>query len=301
MARPWMPLYIADYRADTGHLTAAEHGAYLLLIMHYWVSGRLPDDDRMLARIACMTPAEWRKARPVVASFFDEGWRHKRIDRELTRVNETSSKYAERAKKAASKRWSKHADHDASSMLGAPEPQPHPEEEDGGGGDAQAREPNRPAGEQAPPPASLITPEAHVLADELATIAGVGAGPDTPPGWCGAAYRVQTWLSKGWSRDAILIGARAAMARKRDGPPFSVAFFEAPIAREIAAQAKPLPTVVDLPGATIHAGPSPGPQADRSVVSAARRLVDRLAELDRPADGGQPRPAVAGLLPPGRR
>lgn len=92
MNRPWMPLYIADYRADTAHLSASQHGAYLLLIMHYWQTGGLPTDDAPLARIACLTPTEWRKTRAVIASFFTTDWRHKRIDTELAKAADISSK-----------------------------------------------------------------------------------------------------------------------------------------------------------------------------------------------------------------
>jgi uncharacterized protein YdaU (DUF1376 family) len=86
MSLPWMPLYIPDYLADTAHLCPQEHGAYLLLIMHYWMNGGLPDDDRQLARIARMNAGEWRRVRPVVATFFRDGWRHARIEDELRRV-----------------------------------------------------------------------------------------------------------------------------------------------------------------------------------------------------------------------
>jgi uncharacterized protein YdaU (DUF1376 family) len=98
MSRPWMPLYVADYLRDTRRLTAAEHGAYLLLIMEYWTAGELPDDDRQLSRIACMTPAEWRRARPNVQGFFQDGWTHKRINAELARSAEISSKRSASAK-----------------------------------------------------------------------------------------------------------------------------------------------------------------------------------------------------------
>ena len=73
MSRPWMPFYTADYRADTAHLGALEHGIYLLLIMHYWQTGSLPDDDAQLARIASATPTEWRRCKPVVEKLLCAG------------------------------------------------------------------------------------------------------------------------------------------------------------------------------------------------------------------------------------
>lgn len=91
MKRPWMPLYPADYLADTGHLSVAEHGAYMLLIMHYWVNEGLPTDDRLLARIARMTPQQWKAARPAISGFFDEDWKHKRIEFELTEAARISA------------------------------------------------------------------------------------------------------------------------------------------------------------------------------------------------------------------
>ena len=118
MSRAWMPFYVADYLADTGHLTTAEHGAYLLLIMHYWSNGGLPDDDKKLARIVRMSPSEWAEARETLSEFFQDGWSHKRIDAEFARAAEKSQKAAA----SASKRWDAnamrtHSDGNANAML----------------------------------------------------------------------------------------------------------------------------------------------------------------------------------------
>lgn len=114
----WMPLYIADYLADTTRLTTEQHGAYLLLIMDYWRNGPLPDDDGALANITRLTTPAWKKHRTTLARLFRvEGgeWRHKRIDEELKEAAANAQKYAERAKKAAAKRWGKQSLDDASS------------------------------------------------------------------------------------------------------------------------------------------------------------------------------------------
>jgi uncharacterized protein YdaU (DUF1376 family) len=66
----WMPLYVGDYLADTMHLTGAEHGAYMLLLMHSWRTGPLPDDDRMLAMIARTDAPAWKRMKGTVRAFF---------------------------------------------------------------------------------------------------------------------------------------------------------------------------------------------------------------------------------------
>lgn len=90
--RAWMPLHITDYLADTGHLNAAEHGAYLMLIMHYWQNGSLPEDERLLARLARMSKDEWADSRDVLAMLFGPNWTHKRIDEELAKADEIIEK-----------------------------------------------------------------------------------------------------------------------------------------------------------------------------------------------------------------
>jgi uncharacterized protein YdaU (DUF1376 family) len=107
MARPWMPLYVSDYLADTGHLSTIEHGAYLLLIMHYWQNGNLPSQDEKLARIARMSAKEWERSRDTLASLFGDGWTHKRIDEELAKAEEMLSKRRQAGKAGASVRYSK--------------------------------------------------------------------------------------------------------------------------------------------------------------------------------------------------
>ena len=94
MNRPCVPLYVGDYLGDTGHLTTAQHGAYLLLMMHYWRKGELPDDDRQLSKITKLPLKTWCDYRPILQDFFHEGWKHKRIDAELARMVRVSEKRA---------------------------------------------------------------------------------------------------------------------------------------------------------------------------------------------------------------
>ena len=239
MNRPWMPLYIADYLADTAHLRAAQSGAYLHLIMHYWQVGGLPDDDAQLASIAKMTLSEWRRNRQIVSSFFDEGWRHKRIEQEIF---EAEVKYQRRA--AAGRKGGKspkQEESNASALLNQPPPPETKKKEDGGGGGAVA-EPNfnEPIDEQR----LFENPrwvEAQRVADELAIIAGHSPPKVVPRSWCGAALRVLRWIDHGWPPEIILMTAKGVMQSRPNEPLASVNYFEQAIARAVAEKDRPVP------------------------------------------------------------
>jgi uncharacterized protein YdaU (DUF1376 family) len=102
-----MPMFWEDYIIDAGYLKTVEHGAYLLLIGNYWVTGKpLPDDDEILSGIVKMDLIEWHSIRGKIARFFiceDGVWKHKRIERELAACRAISDK----AKVYANKRWRK--------------------------------------------------------------------------------------------------------------------------------------------------------------------------------------------------
>lgn len=107
-ALPYMPLYVADYLADTSHLSAIENGAYLLLIMNYWQRGNsLPCGDDQLARVCRLTTKEWSKVKTTLCEFFDEEdgfWIHDRIETELLKVREKSIKASNAGKVSAQRK-----------------------------------------------------------------------------------------------------------------------------------------------------------------------------------------------------
>lgn len=111
----WYAFYVADYRADTRHLTPMQHFAYREIIDEIFLSGQheypphVPDDDGFLIALCRPnSPEEWQQTRHVLI----DGPRallkaesgiitQKRVTHEVQKALERAFK----AKKAASGRW----------------------------------------------------------------------------------------------------------------------------------------------------------------------------------------------------
>lgn len=128
MSRPWFPFYVGDYTRDTARLTTEAHGAYLLLMLDYWVNGAPPDDDETLATITKLPVTTWKKRRPVLVKFFkieDGVWLHGRIEKEREKANTVGAANSDKAREAAERRWAmererKLAEHQEASTGHAP-------------------------------------------------------------------------------------------------------------------------------------------------------------------------------------
>ena len=113
----YMPLWIGDYLGDTMELSQSDHGAYLLLLMHYWRRGPIPNDRKIIYGITrCSNERHYKNATNILNKYFKlvttqladpltAQWRHSRADQELLKASENRDKYRKRAEKAAKARW----------------------------------------------------------------------------------------------------------------------------------------------------------------------------------------------------
>ena len=106
---PYMRFWVGDYLGATSHLSAEEHGAYLLLLMAAWRSdGGLPSDEQRLARIARVDGQRWGAVWEAIGGFFvadGEHFRNRRLSEELTSAKADKDSAVAKAKAAAEKRW----------------------------------------------------------------------------------------------------------------------------------------------------------------------------------------------------
>jgi uncharacterized protein YdaU (DUF1376 family) len=293
MSRPWMPLYVADYLSDTQHLTAAEHGAYLLLIMQYWIKGSLPDNDVRLARMVRMSEAEWTETRPTIEAFFQPGWRHKRIDEERAEAERLTTAGRRAGKASADRRKptndlaterpterQRFGNGTANDLATESQPLQSPSQEDRIG---EAR---------ASPPTSF-TDGSKALANSFWKALGFDDKLQIPPEFSGVDWRAIEWEKAGWTADLIDAEARKLA---RDSPLKPLNYFEKVFATSFAKRQAPLPIVEirDAEKLTVtHERPNgnatiwqrngngnPNGTATGNVVQAADRLVEKIKSFD---------------------
>lgn len=97
MRRAWFTFYLGDYLADTGHLSMAHHGAYLMLMTHYYSTGRPIKANAKQLLFICKANGKQDESTvmEVLEEFFilrDGLYYHERIERELQKAAELSEK-----------------------------------------------------------------------------------------------------------------------------------------------------------------------------------------------------------------
>lgn len=204
----FMPFYIADYLADTGHLSTIEHGAYLLLLFHYWRTGKaLPDDDQTLRKITRMSITEWDTVSAPIRSLFrlatldaKKVLVSKRVEEELLRATsrydraKKASAAANKAKKDAAVRIAARSAHRIGDLTATetvtetvtetdiqPQPQPHYDE------DGLLRNPDAPSG--------AVADRSLSGSEEIPQTRLPALRPSKPP-----AFTLPDWLpSEAWA------------------------------------------------------------------------------------------------------
>lgn len=112
-SRPWMPLYVNDFRVDTLDLGPDEIGVYMVTLMIAWRrdDAAIPNDMAWLKRSlqACIASFHGHQFNRIVpkllARYFELGadnkWRNKRLTLERQKADKLSAKQ----KQNADKRW----------------------------------------------------------------------------------------------------------------------------------------------------------------------------------------------------
>jgi uncharacterized protein YdaU (DUF1376 family) len=261
-----MPIFWGDYLRDTGHLSPAEHGAYLMLIAHQWTTAKpLPDNDSMLARIAKMSLREWRATRRVIEPFFtlrNGEWIQKRVEAELIRAKETYDKRRAagamggrppKQKPDESPALAKQKGSESQSKAGTKQPEPEPSPEDDVDDSARGN-------------------VSHVRVGE--TVLEI-MGVLNDPRFAFSYPIVGGWLAAGYDPEADIYPTVRAVMSKRNGqgPPNTLKYFTEAIGN--AHRDRTTPVSPDL--GPIHVKQSSQNQR-RGSIAAADALIAKMAD-----------------------
>lgn len=107
----WYPRYTGDYSRDTAHLSLVEHGAYNMLLDHYYATGNpLPESIESLMRVCrAFDQHEKDAVRTIADKYFpvhEDGLRHnKKADLVISQQSDKSAKRSCSGTKGAESKW----------------------------------------------------------------------------------------------------------------------------------------------------------------------------------------------------
>jgi uncharacterized protein YdaU (DUF1376 family) len=112
-SRPWMPLYVNDFRLDTLDLKADEIGVYMIMLMIAWRrdDAALPNDMDWLRRSlkSCFSKFHGHEFNRIVPKLLDRYWKlgadDKWRNKRLTNERQIADKRSANGKQNADKRW----------------------------------------------------------------------------------------------------------------------------------------------------------------------------------------------------
>lgn len=113
MSLPYIPLYVADYEADTAHLTIEEDGAYNRLLRLCWRTPgcSVPDDPKWIMRKMRVSADDYyRVVEPVIGEFFTRGMGRvfsARLQAEMEKAEASHKARSDAGKAGNAKRWGK--------------------------------------------------------------------------------------------------------------------------------------------------------------------------------------------------
>ena len=99
------PLYASDFLVSTGLMSAAEVGAYMRLLCHSWLDDGLPNDPKLLSKMAGISA---KKLSKVLEKFYEENGKLRQHRQEEVRTQVV--KLSATRRNAANSRWSKNGE-----------------------------------------------------------------------------------------------------------------------------------------------------------------------------------------------
>jgi uncharacterized protein YdaU (DUF1376 family) len=229
-------LNIGEFLQDTAHLSTAEIGAYMLLIMHYWARGGPCPNLDAFRRVTRLDNRQWLRSGDVLRSFFNDNLTHNRLDKDLAQVIEKSEAKSANALEQHRKR---RGNADVLHPVSTTDLRPKTEKERDVEGSARERAPAERISEAISPSKEA----AIALSLSFLNAAGFADFADAPHNWYRVCDRAVIWLTTpGWTEQMIV--AETRIVAGRGGAPMPISYYEKVFATAAARAAQPVPIAI---------------------------------------------------------